>query len=550
MDLSIPIAAGIVYLAYNLTDKQNRNPLKKRQTIAKHEKFSGKNIYESTRYDEVNKEIQDKANKAFVNSSDYKNTNRIPPFMNSICYEDCDQKTFEPTKTSILPLTTPAKKKKIVTFDKVIPVEKKGTESEVQTKPNEPLSLLTGKPIELKHNNMVPFFSGEVKQNTDIGSEPGLIERFTGKLDTPTLKTEIPSMFDKKPENIHGMPLFTNEISRDRFYQSGIKNNVGPTPQIKVKPLPEEVVRPIFKPVEELRVKTNPKNEYKGRVITGQNQSTTQRGIEGKLRKNKPETHFEINSDRYFSGSYINAQTTRENFNQMKDTNRSQEENYIAPGKDQVTRNPFQLRSEGHDDFGYTISSDPFKSSYENEPFRNLSGEGKAVTDYGKCSFVLPQNERDTTSKQHILNVSDTKLGNYLYSPDDARTTQKELNLYSYTGNPEKEVKNLTNRVQYQNYRTSLKEETLSGYQPGPQNQHDYHGAESVNLTTCKNNNTFNDYKGHFNPTYESFNNDCGKETTNNLRCISGHDFSERLSSDYIKSLESNPYELRRKFSN
>jgi hypothetical protein len=489
-----------------------------------------------------------------------------------------------PQKTSILPrVKGKSKQTKQIKFDEIIPASEQKGISGTQSDPSNPVSLLTGENLNLKHNNMVPFYKGELKQNRMDNSTAGILERFTGKLDTPTIKKEVKSFFDGNRENIYGTPLFTNEISRDRFYQSGIKNNVSPTPQIRVKPLPEEVVRPIFKPVDQLRAKTNPKNTYEGRIVDGQSQAATQRGIQANVNRNLPERHFKLDSDRYFTGSSINREAARDNFDNIQDTNRSNEQFYTAPAKDLVARNPFELKREGSLDPFTTISSEPLKHNFLNDPVRNFDGSGEAVTDYGKCSFIAPPNERDTTSTQHVLNVSDSKLGNYLYNADDAKTTQKELNVYEYTGNIEtvhpkhsdyssdyniqkirqtvddidyrrhaqSEVKNLTNRNQYQNYKSSLKENTLdqNNYKPGPQYQSKTNGSDTVQLSHCKTTNNFNNYQSNSNSTYNTFNNDCGQTTTNNLKCIVEKDNTERIGPEFIKSLENNPYELRRKFN-
>ena len=183
MDLSLPIAAGLIYAAYSLTQKQDRTEKIKREHVSKNEKFNGKNIYESKRFDEVKEEIQRKADLVFQESKDYKKSNKIPPFLNSLCYDNCDKKEIVKTKTSILPLSKKISSKLI---DTPLKEEQKGYKSDTQKNPNKPISLLTGEPIELQHNNMVPFFKGETKQNLTPGAT--LIEKFTGKLETPTLK--------------------------------------------------------------------------------------------------------------------------------------------------------------------------------------------------------------------------------------------------------------------------------------------------------------------------------------------------------------------------
>ena len=53
------------------------------------------------------------------------------------------------------------------------------------------------------------------------------------------------------------------------------------------------------KTVDELRVKTNPKLQYAGRIIPGQKE--TQRGITSKVNKNRPDRYYNNCSDRYFT---------------------------------------------------------------------------------------------------------------------------------------------------------------------------------------------------------------------------------------------------------
>ena len=50
------------------------------------------------------------------------------------------------------------------------------------------------------HNNMVPFYGSNVKQNTDLNSSTGLVERFTEV--SPKSKEEVKPMFGLNQENI------------------------------------------------------------------------------------------------------------------------------------------------------------------------------------------------------------------------------------------------------------------------------------------------------------------------------------------------------------
>ena len=66
---------------------------------------------------------------------------------------------------------------------------------------------LTGELIkneDFKHNNMVPFFGGSVRQNVDPNATSGIVERFTGVSEGYKSKEEMEPLFENKQENIYG----------------------------------------------------------------------------------------------------------------------------------------------------------------------------------------------------------------------------------------------------------------------------------------------------------------------------------------------------------
>jgi hypothetical protein len=578
------IIAGIGYIAHSLSSTSDRSNVRTRINVAEKEKPSGKSIYESTRFDKVNSIIKKKARKSFTEANN-PNSFTIPPFYNSLCNTDgCSPSVNKiPTKNSILPRVN-EKKPKSVSKLRVENASKQsqiGLSNDIKSQSlTNPISILTGKPLEMTHNNMVPFYSGSVTQSTDMKSNVAILERFTGKLDTPIIKKEVKSFFDKNKQEINGNKLYTDKVERDRFYQSGLKNNISPTPQVRVKPLPQEVVRPLFKTIDELRVSSNPKKVYEGRIIPGQNKSDTARGIITSFEKNNPEIFHENDPSKYFTGSTISGPTLRENFNNLRCTTRQSEESYMGPAQSSIGNKIQYSNNSVGDDFTTVVSS-PHKESFNINPIRNFGASEKGVTDYGKCSFVAPPNERNTTNKQHILNMADTSKGHYLYNADQAKTTQKELNLYEYTGNAEavnpahqnydgdyniqkfkqnvdnfdykrnveSNVKTTQNRQEYENYKTNCKEEILdrNGYTAGPQKQTDIINVKDIKLSHCKTTDNYNDYLPNT-ASYDSFNNNIGKTNTNNLRCITELDQTDRIGSVFIQSLDSNPYEIKRQF--
>ena len=60
---------------------------------------------------------------------------------------------------------------------------------------------LTGEPINknnFKHNNMVPFFGGSIKQNVDDNANRSKLENFTGSMDNYQSKKKLPHYLNHK----------------------------------------------------------------------------------------------------------------------------------------------------------------------------------------------------------------------------------------------------------------------------------------------------------------------------------------------------------------
>ena len=78
---------------------------------------------------------------------------------------------------------------------------------------------------DFKHNNMVPFYGSNVKQNTDSNVNSGLVERYTGVSDLSIRKEETASLFDLQQENIYGTQNVSDKM-RDRYSASNFKQGV------------------------------------------------------------------------------------------------------------------------------------------------------------------------------------------------------------------------------------------------------------------------------------------------------------------------------------
>ena len=177
-------------------------------------------------------------------------------------------------------------------------------------------------PFRYSHNNMQPFFGGRIKQDMRTSGFETKLEKFTGMDPYRRAKTEQKSLFEPRPDigHVYGMPSNTDAF-QDRAVRSRYVNNEKTFEEERVGPgLGEgftttpsggfqqsktlDYSRP--KNVDQMRVSTNPKLTYRGRVIKGQ-ATVPLRGDIGKVHKQKPEGFFRFTKDRYLvtTGAYV-----------------------------------------------------------------------------------------------------------------------------------------------------------------------------------------------------------------------------------------------------
>lgn len=305
-------------------------------------------------------------------------------------------------------------------------------------------SELTGEYIskdKFKHNNMQHYIKGQPKQNVDINKASTAFEHFTGSSSVHQRKKEVKSFQDKLPQNINGSRCFTENIDHNqRYIPSNKQQSSLPFEQIKVGPglakgytstpsggynqdNSREYIIP--KTVDELRVKTNPKQTYQGRVIAGQKSTT--RGLSATPVKHKPDKFYKNNPDRYFKGSTIRAQKLREKI-YLKPTNKQNQREYYG--------------GVGNADINKTYKRGTYRktrrNNYLNSTPRNAQAKeqwngNQENSDYNKKSYFNRPNERDTTQNKPIVNNL-TSLIKKLIVPvlDVMKPSRKE----NFIGNP------------------------------------------------------------------------------------------------------------------
>jgi len=214
---------------------------------------------------------------------------------------------------------------------------------------NDFISLLSGKTMtreNFTHNNMVPFFRGNHTQSTQIDVFTNRLGRFTGSDETyRPVKTEISSFFDIVPNSglPYGSPSYTtNEDITSRYVPSQKRQGEKPFQDIRVGPglaagftaepiggLNQSNARDFILPknIDELRVLTNPKLTYEGRVIAGL--KAGQRGLQSSVIKRRPEKWYKSNPERGNLVAAVKAAQLREKY-YMKTTNKQYQRSYYG----------------------------------------------------------------------------------------------------------------------------------------------------------------------------------------------------------------------------
>jgi hypothetical protein len=172
-----------------------------------------------------------------------------------------------------------------------------------------------------RHNNMVPFFGGNIRTRAvDAKSTESIMDNYTGAGSQILSKQERAPLFSPSENQqwANGAPN-TTDFMRSRVNPSMRMANVKPFEEDRVAPglglgfttagsggfnsglMERDAWRE--KTVDELRVATNPKSsgnmilDYAG-PANSHIKRTAEQGIQ---EKNRVETSFEMNSDRYFT---------------------------------------------------------------------------------------------------------------------------------------------------------------------------------------------------------------------------------------------------------
>ena len=280
---------------------------------------------------------------------------------------------------------------------------------------------------------MVPFFGGSIKQNMGEDIYKSKLETFTGRGETFKSKKEVEQFFApvKDLSFIRGSPNNTERF-RSSMNTSRFRTNELPFEQINANApglgqnfasngkggFQQYEVNDYAKPrtIDELRVRTNPRISYKGRVVSGKNRNDA-RGSDVNVSKYRPDTFYESGPERYFTtnGAFL-SQSMPEVF-QLIDRGKKQSREVRGAAAPTTNIRPYNV----------PLAQESKRNIYMNSGLRNVNIENSGNNDYGRNSFIARPNERDVTStRTHTSNLVTAVKAVITPLQDFMRKTKKE----------------------------------------------------------------------------------------------------------------------------
>ena len=319
------------------------------------------------------------------------------------------------------------------------------------------VSSLSGQNIQacdFRHNNMVPFFGGRVKQNVRPNVNNSILDTFTGSGATQIKKQEVETMFNtgKTP---FGNP-FGLESSSD-FIESRInaprsRNGEKPFEPVKVgagvgerggllgkggfQQLEiNEIMRP--RTTDDLRTADNPKLTYTTPMVPGKHFVGGAMDSPGEVRKYRPDRFYidETNKHAIAGPATIFKETSRP-VQVLPETTRAttSTENFgAAAGQD-----TYQSYVAG-------AYKTPMSQQFGGAGFRNADMRSYTTkntdspeADYGRSGYENRPNERATTSKRNMgLNLSPADTGQVTTRYTDSARPTRRAEMEAGTGSQE-----------------------------------------------------------------------------------------------------------------
>jgi hypothetical protein len=205
-----------------------------------------------------------------------------------------------------------------------------------------PISLLTGKPLDMTHANMQPMFGSMVKQPS-VSNENSqvLLERFSGvpssdNQGTYSQKREVVNPLPSNPENLQTASIgqLSDLMSRAQFGVKPTNDYMSPVKAFRDMPT-KELPRVLPPTIDQIRGPNNPQVTYSGVMIPGQKGSN--RGVLPSLRENRYDLLTETKGQDLVGNKAMFGATTMKVIPQVRNTNATSvtQVSYLAPPTDQ-----------------------------------------------------------------------------------------------------------------------------------------------------------------------------------------------------------------------
>lgn len=318
------------------------------------------------------------------------------------------------------------------------------------------VSSLSGQNIQacdFRHNNMVPFFGGRVKQNVRPNVNNSILDKFTGSGNTQIKKQEVETMFNtgKTPfGNPFGLES-SSEFIESRINAPRSRNGEKPFEPVKVgagvgerggllgkggfqQLEVNEIMRP--RTTDDLRTADNPKLTYNTPMVPGKHFVGGAMDSPGEVRKYRPDRFYVDDNKHTIAGPATVFKETSRPVQVLPETTRAttSTENFgAAAGQD-----TYQSYVAG-------AYKTPMSQQFGGAGFRNADmstyftkNTDSPEADYGRAGYENRPNERQTTGNRNMgLNLSpaDTGLVTTRYT-DSARPTRR-AEMESGTGSQE-----------------------------------------------------------------------------------------------------------------
>jgi hypothetical protein len=279
---------------------------------------------------------------------------------------------------------------------------------------------------DIKFNNMVPFFGSNVTQRTSgYNGNESILDSYSGSGSQIIHKKEQAPLFAPQ-ENLHyahGVPNQSDFI-QSRMNPSKNMSNTKPWEEIRVGPGLNKgftnkgsdgfnagmEAREVWvdKTVDQLRTKTNPKMTFGlGNHEGPANSTIKNRGFEGRVEKNRPDTFYVNTPDRWFTtGGQEKAQRSRAEEPLQAENRPFTTREYFGAG----AANQSGASTGGRVEENYKRSDRPELASDSKYlgPAHNLNyaeGWKNLKQNYGKSGYKSYSNSRSTTQQPNSFGI-------------------------------------------------------------------------------------------------------------------------------------------------